>query len=417
MSNVYKKIGVLLYTLLSTIDVNVVGQLRLNEVVVLLAAPFVFRQTDLKEYPYLKKALAALLMLLVFQIITDVLVVGASPQNFMRGWAATIISMLSIVFLFKTLNDQSTILLFIGLTILRNIIYTDEIVDSDMSYFKFKIAPILSYTVYLIIFWLYARNELKLVMTVMIAYSLLCFASDTRSTGVIFFLSAVIIWFMNTKATISGRRIAFFAIIFAAFFQVAYVFYVNAVMNDEIGGEHSKAQIARLDNPYNPLGLLMTGRAETFAAATAIADAPLFGHGSWAVDKTLKYYMILLAYHDEDMNVMKAYEKDRLIPSHSVVMGAWVNAGLGGFIAVVCLFFFLMKMGFYIVRNGQELQLYPVLVLMVIGLIWTFLFSPIQHLRFNIPAIAAIVMTTYYELTGSVSQQTEEMNLPELNPI
>lgn len=413
----YKKIGVILYTILSTIDVNVVGQLRLNEVVVLLAAPFIFRQTDLREYPYLKKALAALFMLLVFQIITDVLVVHATPQNFMRGWAATIISMLSIVFLFKTLNDQSTILLFIGMTILRNIIYTDEIVDSDMSYFKFKIAPILSYTVYLIIFWLYARNELKLVMAVMIGYSLLCFASDTRSTGVIFFLSAVIIYFMNTKAYISRRRIAMFSILAAVLFQVCYVFYVNAVMNNEIGGEHSRAQLARLDNPYNPLGLLMTGRAETFAAATAITDAPLFGHGSWAIDKTLKYYMILLSFHDEDMNVLKAYEKDRLIPSHSVLMGAWVNAGVGGFVSVVCLFLFLMRMGFYIVRNGQELQLYPVLVLMVIGLIWTFLFSPIQHLRFNIPAIAAIVMTTYYELVGSASQQQEEMKLAELNPI
>lgn len=406
-----------LYTMLSTINANVIGQLRMNEIVVLLSAPFVFRRSDLHEYPYLKKVLLALLALLMFQVITDVFVVHTTAQNFMRGWAATIISMLSFIFLFKTLNDQSTILFFIGMTIIRNIIYTDDIVDSDMSYFKFKIAPILSYSVYLIVFWLYARNELKIALAVMIGYSLLCFASDTRSTGVIFFLSAIIIWFMNTKSSISGRRIAMFSIVFAALFQLCYVFYVNAVLNNEIGGEHSRAQLQRLDNPYNPLGLLMTGRAETFAAATAITDAPLFGHGSWAVDKTLKYYMILLSFHDEDMNVTKAYEKDRLIPSHSVLMGAWVNAGLGGFLAVCCLFWFLLQMGFYIIRNGQELQLYPVLVLMTVGLIWTFLFSPIQHLRFNIPAIAAIIMTSYYELAGNTSAQAEEMELPALNPI
>lgn len=413
----YKKVGVFLYTMLSTINANVIGQLRMNEIVVLLSAPFVFRRSDLHEYPYLKKVLLALLALLMFQVITDVFVVHTTAQNFMRGWAATIISMLSFIFLFKTLNDQSTILFFIGMTIIRNIIYTDDIVDSDMSYFKFKIAPILSYSVYLIVFWLYARNELKIALAVMIGYSLLCFASDTRSTGVIFFLSAIIIWFMNTKSSISGRRIAMFSIVFAALFQLCYVFYVNAVLNNEIGGEHSRAQLQRLDNPYNPLGLLMTGRAETFAAATAITDAPLFGHGSWAVDKTLKYYMILLSFHDEDMNLTKAYEKDRLIPSHSVLMGAWVNAGLGGFLAVCCLFWFLLQMGFYIIRNGQELQLYPVLVLMTVGLIWTFLFSPIQHLRFNIPAIAAIIMTSYYELAGNTSAQAEEMELPALNPI
>ena len=50
MRDVYKKIAVVLYALLSAIDVNVIGQLRLNEVIVLMAAPFVFRQTDLREY-------------------------------------------------------------------------------------------------------------------------------------------------------------------------------------------------------------------------------------------------------------------------------------------------------------------------------------------------------------------------------
>jgi hypothetical protein len=256
---------------------------------------------------------------------------------------------------------------------------------------------------------LYQRGEQKLVLSSLIGFSLLCFAMDSRSTGLIFFISAAIIYFLSGNVSISRQKIILFSVIAAILFQICYFFYVRAVLDGEIGGDHSRAQLERLDNPYNPLGLLMTGRAETFAAGAAIADKPIFGHGSWAPDKTLKYYLILLMYHDEEMNLQAARETDHLVPSHSVLLGAWVNWGLGGFIAICYLFWLLMKMGFHIIRNGQELALYPVLVLMTIGLMWTFLFSPFQALRLYIPGIAAILLTSYYEL--------KEMTVPEWAPL
>ncbi|WP_343704419.1 hypothetical protein [Chitinophaga sp.] len=403
-----KKAGVVLYTMLSTIKVNLIGQLWLNEVLVLAAAPFTFKPGDLKTYPYLKKILAALVMLLVFQVITDLLVVHSTPQDYLRGWAGTIIAMVSFVVLFKMLNETDAILLFLFMTMIKNIIYTDDIVDSEMSFFKFKIVPIITSALYLVLYYLYKKGEMKLVMTMLIGCSVLCIAFDSRSTGVIFFLGATIIYFMNNKVQISRQKIIVFAVLAAIIFQVCYIFYVKSVLNNEIGGEHAHTQISRLSNPYNPLELLMTGRAETFAAGAAIADKPLFGHGSWAKDESLKYYMILLMYHDEELNIQAARETNHLVPSHSVLMGAWVNWGLGGFIAVTYLFLVLMKMGFYIIRNGQELALYPVLVLMTLGLIWTFLFSPFQQLRLLIPGISAIILNTYYGLLEEAEAEAEE---------
>lgn len=400
-----KKAGVFLYTMLSTIKVNLVGQLWLSELLILLAAPFTYRPDDLKTYPYLKKILVALLVLLFFQMVTDLLVVGNTPQNYMRGWAATIIALLSFIVLFKTLNDTSTILFFLFMTMIKNIIYTDDIVDSDMSYFKFKIAPILTMAMYLVLYQLYKRGEIKMALTVLIGCSLLCFAFDSRSTGVIFFIGAVITYFMNNNVQISRQKIIFFFVLFAVLFQVAYTFYVRSVLSGEIGGDHSRTQIERLANPYNPLELLMTGRAETFAAGAAIADKPLFGHGSWAEDKSLKYYMILLMYHDAELNTERVKSRTILVPSHSVLMGAWVNWGLGGFLAVLYLFWQVVKMGLYIIRNGQNLALYPVLVLIFIGLIWTFLFSPFQHLRLYIPGLTAIIMNNYYALVNEVEEE------------
>ncbi|SEW54175.1 hypothetical protein [Chitinophaga arvensicola] len=409
----FNRIKIALYTLLSGVNLSLVGQLKLNEIMVLLSAPFVFDRRDFKTYPFFRKIILALVALFVCQAVTDLFIVHSSSENFLRGWAAIIMSMLSFIFLFKTLGDDKAIFFFLCMTLIKNIIWTDDNADTDMSYFKFKMVPILSYAVYICSFLLYRKGQWKAVLALLLGYSLLCFARDSRSTGMVFFLGAIIIYCFNSGMYLTRDRLVVFGIAGLLLFQFAYIGYVNAVRNHEIGGDHAAEQIERLDNPYNPLALLMTGRGETFAALAAISDAPLFGHGSWAKDDNLQYYRILLLYQNEEMNEQLAASTDHLIPSHSILLGAWVNCGLGGFIAVLCVFIFLLKMGFYLIRHAADTALYPVLVLMTIGVIWTFLFSPIQQLRFNIPAVGAILLRAYYDFleestAAEVAGQTDE---------
>ncbi|WP_119080307.1 hypothetical protein [Chitinophaga alhagiae] len=410
----YNKIKIALYSLLSTVNISFVGSMRVSEVLVMLWAPFVYDRRDFTTYPYLRKIVMALLLLLFFQVVTDI-VVGTAPADYFRGWASILVSLLSFIVLFKLFNSYEGILLYVGMVMLRNIFYTDDIVDSDMSYFKFKMVPILSSLVYLLCAYFYRRGNIKAVLGVLLGYALTCVSFDSRSTAVVFFISAIIIYFFNSGLVITRAKLIVFSILAAGFFQVAYIFYVDAVLANDFGGEHARAQLQRLENPYNPFELLMTGRGETFAAATAIADAPVFGHGSWAKDHTLKYYQILLMFHDEELNLEKAYAKDQLIPSHSILMGAWINCGVGGFLAVALLFGLLMKVGFYMIRNAQEVALYPVIVLMTIGLIWTFAFSPFQHLRFSVPATGAILLSTYYDFVyGEAPEPEPPAMLPPL---
>lgn len=392
----YNKIKIALYALLSTVNVSIVGSMRISEVLLLIWAPFVYDKRDFSTYPYLRKIAMALLLLLFFQVVTD-MIVGTAPADYFRGWASILVSLISFIVLFKLFNSYEAIVLYVLMIMIKNIFYTDDIVDSDMSYFKFKMVPILSSFVYLLAAYFYRRGNVKAVLGVLMGYSITCVSFDSRSTAVVFFLSAIIIYFFNSKMVITRSKIIIFSVLALVIFQFTYMFYVDAVMDNQFGGDHARGQMQRLENPYNPFELLMTGRGETFAAATAISDAPLLGHGSWAKDHTLKYYQILLMFHDEELNLEKAYAKDQLIPSHSILMGAWINCGVGGFLAVLLLFFFLMKMGFYMIRNAQSVALYPVIVLMTIGLIWTFAFSPFQHLRFSVPATGAILLSTYYD--------------------
>ena len=181
-------------------------------------------------------------------------------------------------------------------------------------------------------------------------------------------------------------------------FQTMYILYVNATLAGTLGGEHAREQLQRIENPYNPVSLLVTGRGEAFAAIEAIKDAPLFGHGSWAKDETLKYYKIVLKYHDEEYNADKAKVEAGLIPSHSILLGAWVNYGWFAFVAVVYLFYLLLKLAIPLIKEGQAMPIYPIFIPMTIAMVWMFLFSPFQHIRFSIPQNAAIFLTSFYLL-------------------
>jgi hypothetical protein len=396
----FKKIKIAAYALGSALNVPLVGQLKGSEIVALLSFPFTFKVRDFKDYPYLRKIVYALLALLLFQFITDVFVAHTSMQNFLRGWAGTIMSIISFIVLFRMMDTESAVMTYIFFAMIKNIVFTDDIVDSDMSFFKFKIVPIIASALQLIAVYLYKRGKIMLMMGIMACACLVCFANDARSSGMLFFVGAGIIYVMSRGIQITRQKL--FAIIFigATVFEMAYVFYVNAVLSNEIGGGHSSSQVKRLDNPYNPFELLVTGRGETFAAITAIGDKPLFGHGSWALDKDLKYYKIVLQYQDEgtgEFDLKKADSVDRYIPSHSILMGGWISCGIGGFIAVFLIFWYLMKMSFTLVLRAQDSNLYPLYVMLTITLLWAFLFSPFQHLRFTVPVLGCILMNGYYD--------------------
>jgi hypothetical protein len=81
------------------------------------------------------------------------------------------------------------------------------------------------------------------------------------------------------------------------------------------------------------LGLIAGGRGEFVIALRAIGDAPLLGHGSWA--KNFQYADMWMAMAGEEklseIRLTQIEEREPgLIPSHSHILGAWVEAGLGG---------------------------------------------------------------------------------------
>ncbi len=76
-------------------------------------------------------------------------------------------------------------------------------------------------------------------------------------------------------------------------------------------------------------GILAGGRSGLFAAIPAILDSPILGHGSKA--KSAYYAARIMDARDYGYMVhMSVPLHGDLIPSHSMLFGTWVEAGIGG---------------------------------------------------------------------------------------
>ena len=109
-----------------------------------------------------------------------------------------------------------------------------------------------------------------------------------------------------------------------------YFGYQFAATSGLLGEEAQNKNESQSSGKY---GVLLGGRTEMLGYLPAIYDSPILGHGSWAKDP--KYFiaereaLAALGYSNaEDMSVEDL--EVGLIPTHSCLFGAWVDAGILG---------------------------------------------------------------------------------------
>ena len=107
----------------------------------------------------------------------------------------------------------------------------------------------------------------------------------------------------------------------------------------------------------------------------AIADSPIIGHGSWAKDV---YYVAILRDILESNGFKATGESDEdLIPSHSHLLGAWVELGLlGGLFWIIVLI--IATLAFYSCIRKPRIPA-TLVGFVLVSLIWDVLFSPFAN--------------------------------------
>ena len=135
-------------------------------------------------------------------------------------------------------------------------------------------------------------------------------------------------------------------------------------------------------------GVLLGGRSEIVASSRAMLDSPIIGHGSWA--RNPGYVERLLELQRFGYTVHLPADRE-LIPTHSHLMGAWVEAGIMG--AAFWLWVLALVLG--VLANQYRLRepLGPLIALAGIWISWDILFSPFgAERRYLIPFMIVLMM-------------------------
>jgi hypothetical protein len=208
------------------------------------------------------------------------------------------------------------------------------------------------------------------------ALSAISLLTNARSTFAILLVVAVLLAFrsqiQNTLFKRGPNPLNMFAAVLLSLAgtQAISLGYSHLAETGALGHAAQQKYFSQARLGFNEI---QSGRNESLVSLKAIADAPVIGHGSWARDHHYKSMLVgILRAHGA--TVPPAFARDTLIPSHSQLLGAWVEHGILGvpfWLYVIALFIRVTLRGLTDDCRHREV----LIALALLGL-WNVLFSP-----------------------------------------
>ncbi|MBR1631298.1 MAG: O-antigen ligase family protein [Paludibacteraceae bacterium] len=317
--------------------------MSITEIVVLLFAPRLLVWMTRSDIPHLKSISWWWGLMFVFQCVSE-FVVNNSFHNAARGLMVTVMAYLLFLFFLRLLSQNVGLIIYgVAAEIVALILFGDQFgfaEDNEGSYFKFYIAPLVSYAVCFIVL----RNSVALRKYHALLFLLLgifCMAGGSRSWGVDALLTGLLLMIYRRNKNIKIRRLVPTLLIVACVFEAFYVFvYIPNIKKGEWGVPYNDVQMRLNDYSANPVDLLLTARYDFALSWKAFMEKPWFGHGAWAKDKTLQYAK--LSYKKEQKPFHYSPSREYLIPFHSVLLSRGSSNGVFVFVIFVgiCVFYY-----------------------------------------------------------------------------
>jgi hypothetical protein len=311
---------------------------------------------------------------LAAQIVSD-LVMGTPPDQYQRGWAK----------IFLTITHFTTIALLVRHSLRRLALYgiglalggalATFINPTDLARdfpWKFGLGIPVSMLACLLAA-LIAQKSRAAAGAVVFGMGILNFALGFRSLGTVCLAAAIFCQLRRRPKLAGGRTRKNSMTVTAVALALAGWAIVQGYSYSAAQGWLGRdAQLKYAFQSTGEGGLLLGGRYDIVAAAEAIIDSPVIGHGSWARDP--KYQAM-----EEERRVAMGYKRDPneretdLIPSHSYLLGAWVEAGFVGTAFWAWALWLTVKA---LVRAPGTVPLFPFFVFIAFLLAWCIAFSP-----------------------------------------
>ncbi len=364
---------------LAFIHVSAVGTLFATDFLLILVFPFVL----ITGFRHLRKRHIQIPLLLCFiwllsQMLTDI-VVHSAPEDFLRGWSKIFLTMAYLATLWILIGTSLRRFVFYGIgwasgAILGVIVAPDAYAVDQPWKFGFAIPVTL---LALLLASLLARGRHRWVFAfTMSTLALIHLFASFRSLGLVCIVAGAYSYFMMTLHA-SGRRLGGFKkglvwVIVMAAAAGFYGFYKYSAQSGLLSLKDQKKYSAQSESGNVVLG----GRTEILVSIQAVMDSPILGHGSWARDE--KYHQLLMEKILESGGKVGGGKKgddlqEHLIPEHSFLMGAWVEAGIAGAIFWIYIFSHVIR----VLRRATGGEPFLPVIAFVGGLmLWDIPFSP-----------------------------------------
>jgi len=387
---------------LSFVQVSLIGRLQLAEVLLLVLLPWLRRAPDRLGVPRWFTFLWGAWFL--SQVLTDA-VVGSAFADYSRGWAAIIFTLTNFSAIAALVSTPRRARLFgIGLAfggVATYFVHPDQFPPGDL--WKWAFAIPIGLVLAAVFSGRRGSQARWLSILVFAGFGALSLRLDYRSLGAVALLTAAYLVLNGLVGSSSGVvRPSIPRVLAGALFGLLTAWSVLTLYDTAASGGLLGPEVqTKYQQQSGLLGVVIGGRSEGLVSTQAIIDSPLLGHGSWAKD--FKYVYLLsdrlstLGYDEQDL--AQIYQ-DGLIPTHSYLLGAWVQAGVFGgiFWFVIALAAVWLLVNFYAVRSS----LAPLLVFSPLLLLWAIAFSPYANAaRLTAPYAIALCMLGLRQLGAS----------------
>lgn len=378
------------------LEVSVGGRLALAEAALLLALPGLF----IALRPRLDRTAWALLtaatVWLCALVLTDV-IRGTEFRDYVRGWARIAFLVIDFLALYWLLTTPRRALVWllafsVGVALKAALIHTEP-----GTQWKFGLGAGAFFALVALVLLADRSHRhaaesvspaaIDVLVLLAVAATGVSLWLNARSSALAFLLAAMLLTLCRADAVrrVLGRwmtrRLWLVPIVVLAVLYGLGRTYVAATEAGLLGEEaRARLQMQTLDATDPVIGLIAGGRGEFFASARAIADSPLIGHGSWA--RSAEYYGIyvdsLRRMGSDQMALLMEYLGRRdghVLPTHSHVLGAWVEAGLIG--AAFWLFVAITLVRACLRALPHPTAIGAILLCALPGQLWALAFSPI----------------------------------------
>lgn len=207
-------------------------------------------------------------------------------------------------------------------------------------------------------------------------------ANSMRSTGAYTILSVVITAALNLmrgrqRRAVQVRRIAVWKLVVvglavAGVSQGILAWYSESARLGHFG---ERARTKFESQIRNKFGLLAGGRPEFVGGLLAISESPIIGYGSWPLDHDRVFAR---ACEIMEVKLSPQYYSTGypLIPTHSHILGAWVESGILGILFWLYILWIATRAIYFPIRDEARLRFW--IVSSCLPLIWAIFFSPIS---------------------------------------